>query len=139
MAGPVIPRQRDRRAAPEPPAAGLLDLFGGETPPAAPVKPVEPTWGAVGVTWPKMLTGRHLCQDCVALIHGRPDGPQPRHAVARRKGPNGELLLCHEHAMIHRDADAKAEREHAARVASGKAAKKAVLASKGYGRRREHA
>lgn len=137
MAGGLIPRQRT--APPQEAAPGLLDLFGGQEPPATPVTPVEPTWGAVGVTWPKMLSGRHLCADCVALIHGNPGGPQPRAAVARRKGPNGELLLCHEHAQIHRDADARAEREHAARVEANKAAQRAVLISKGYGRPREHA
>jgi hypothetical protein len=116
-----------------------VDLFGGQDMPPAPVKPVEPLWGAVGVTWKKTPAGHHLCQDCVALIHGRADGPQPLAAVTRRCGPNGELLLCHAHAQDHRDADAAAERQYADRIAAQKAAQKAVVSSKGYGRRREHA
>lgn len=136
MSAPFIPRQRKPAA---PPADGLMDLFGGQDIPMAPVEPVEPTWGAVGVTWPKMLSGRHLCQDCVALIHGNPGGPQPRSAVARRKGPNGELLLCHEHAQHHKDADARAERDAAARKEAADSARRGVLAAKGYGKRREHA
>lgn len=116
-----------------------MDLFDGQDTPAAAVTPVEPLWGALKVTWKKPPAGRHLCQDCVALIHGRADGPQPLVAVARRCGPNGELLLCHGHAQDHRDADAAAERQHADRIAAQKAAQRAVVGAKGYGKRREHA
>lgn len=127
------------RKPPEPAQEGLLDLLGGQDLPPTPVKPVEPTWGAIGVTWKRPPAGRHLCQDCVTVIHGRADGPHPNRAVARRCGPNGELLLCHEHAQLHRDADAAVEREHAGRIRAAKAAQKAMLGAKGYGKRREHA
>jgi hypothetical protein len=126
-----------RRAAP-PPQDGLLDLLGEPTP-AAVVEKVDPLWGALGVTWPKVPAGRHLCQDCVDLIHGRKDGPNPLVAVARRKGPNGDRLLCAAHAQDHKDADAKVEREHAGRIAAAKAAQKAAINTSGRGKRREHA
>lgn len=126
------------RKAPPPVAEGQLDAFGAQGVPEAPVKPVEPLWGALNVTWKKPPAGRHLCQDCVALIHGKPDGPHPRIAVTRRCGPNGELLLCHEHAQIHKDADDAVNRTHAEQIRAQKAAQKAAIASKGR-RHREHA
>jgi hypothetical protein len=73
----------------------------------------------------------------VDLIHGRPDGPHPLLAVARRKGPVSDRLLCATHAQDHKDADAKAEREHAGRLAAAKSAQKAAIATKG--KLREHA
>jgi hypothetical protein len=115
-----------------------MDLLGTPEVPT-PVERPDPLWGAIDVTWPKVPAGRHLCQDCVDLIHGRADGPHPRAAVARRKGPVDDRLLCHEHAIIRKDADAAAKRVHDARVAAGKAARKAVVAAKGYGKPREHA
>lgn len=116
-----------------------MDLFGDRSIPDAPVAPPDPLWGALDVKWMRPPAGRHLCQDCVDLIHGRSDGPQPRLAVKRRKGPNGERLLCAAHAQIRLDADERVKRDHAGRIAAGKAAQKAAIASKGYGRRREHA
>lgn len=117
-----------RRRA-EPPAPGLMDMFGGQELPAAPVEPPDPLWGALNVTWLKVPAGRHLCQDCVDLIHGRPDGPHPRVAVVRRKGPNDERLLCHEHAIIRKDADERVTREHAERIKAAKAAQRAAVRS----------
>lgn len=128
-----------RRSAPPPPPPGSMDLFGERDIPETPVAVLEPLFGALDVTWPKVPAGRHLCQDCVDLIHGKPDGPHPRVATKRRKGPVSDRLLCAAHAQIHADADEKAKREHAARIAANKAAQGAVLARKGYGPRREHA
>ena len=128
-----------RRSAPPPPPPGSMDLFGNRDIPAPAVEPLEPLFGAIGVTWPKVPAGRHLCQDCVDLIHGRADGPHPRPATKRRKGPVSDRLLCSEHAQIHADADARAERVHAERIAANKASQKAILAAKGYGKTREHA
>lgn len=128
-----------RRSAPPPPPPGSMDLFGDWEVPDAPVAPPDPLWGALDVTWHRPPAGRHLCQDCVALIHGRPDGPQPRVATSRRRGPNDDLLLCAAHAQIRRDEDERVKRVHADRIAANRAAQKAVLAGKGYGPRREHA
>lgn len=127
------------RKPPPPPTEGLMDLFAGQQLPPAPVERPDPLWGALDVTWPKVPAGRHLCQDCVALIHGREGGAHPRAAVARRKGPVSDLLLCHEHAQQHRDEDAKVQREHAGKVTAAKAARKAAKDARGYGPRREHA
>lgn len=127
------------RKPPQPPAEGLMDLFGSQDPPAAPVKPLEPVWGALDVTWKKPPAGRHLCQDCVDLIHGRADGPHPHVGTTRRCGPNGERILCHQHAQIHKDADERVERKHAAETAARKAAQKAAMAAAGRRRHREHA
>lgn len=126
-----------RRRA-EPPAPGLMDMFGGQELPTAPVEPPDPLWGALNVKWLKPLTGRHLCQDCVDLIHKNPGGPHPNQAVTRRKGPNDERMLCHAHAQIRKDADERVVRQHAARIAANKAAQKAAIGSK-PGKRREHA
>jgi hypothetical protein len=125
-----------RKAVPAPPQEGLLDLLGGPTPLPVVEKP-DPLWGALGVTWHRPPAGRHLCQDCVDLIHGKPGGTSPLVAVARRKGPNGDRVLCAAHAQDHRDADARVERQHAGRSAAAKAAQKAAVAT--LGKHREHA
>lgn len=122
----------------EPPAPGLMDMFGGQELAAPPVERPDPLWGALDVKWPKMPTGRHLCQDCVEIIHKNPGGPHPRQAVKRRKGPNDDRLLCYEHAQIRADEDARVLRVHADRIKAVKAAQKAAIASKGR-KRREHA
>lgn len=127
------------RKPPEPPTEGLMDLFGGATLTAPSVAAPDPLWGALDVKWSKPPAGRHLCQDCVDAIHGKPDGPHPALATARRRGPNGDRVLCAAHAQLRRDADDRVTRQHADRLAANKAARKAVIASKGYGRRREHA
>lgn len=127
-----------RRPPAPPPQEGLLDLLGGPEP-AAKVEKPDPLWGALNVTWGKTPAGRHLCQDCVDLIHGKPGGQHPFVAVARRKGPNGDRLLCAAHAQDHKDADAKVEREHAGRIAAAKAAKKAAVGAAGKTKHREHA
>jgi hypothetical protein len=116
-----------------------MDLFGERDAQEPSVAVLEPLYGAIDVTWPKVPAGRHLCQDCVDLIHGRSGGAHPRVATARRKGPVSDRLLCAEHAEIHRSADEKAKKVHADRVAANKATRSAIIASKGYGKTREHA
>lgn len=127
-----------RKAAP-PPQEGLLDLMGAPDAPAATVTPPDPLWGALNVIWSKPPAGRHLCQDCVDQIHGKPDGAHPLGATARRRGPVSDRLLCAAHAQIHKDEDDRVTRLHAAKIAANKAAQKAVLRVKGYGKQREHA
>lgn len=127
-----------RRSPAPPPQDGLLDLLGEPDPKPRVQKP-DPLFGALNVTWLKVPAGRHLCQDCVDLIHGTTGGTSPLVAVARRKGPNGDRLLCAAHAQDHRDADARVERQYADRIAANKAAQKAAVASSGRARHREHA
>jgi hypothetical protein len=126
-----------RKAAP-PAQDGLLDLLGGPTVLPVVEKP-EPLWGALDVKWSKPPAGRHLCQDCVDLIHGSTGGTSPLVATARRRGPVSDRVLCPAHAQMHRDEDDRVARKHAATIAAGKSAQKAVVAAKGYGPRREHA
>ena len=107
---------------PVPPAEGLVDLFGGQEVPPVRVSTAEPVYGAAAanVSWPKMLAGHHLCTLCVRAIHAAKDGAAPLTAVARRKGPNEELLLCAPHAQDMRERDDKAEKERKAREAATK-------------------
>jgi hypothetical protein len=127
-----------RRNPAPPPQDGLLDLLGAPEPAPRVEKP-DPLWGALGVTWGKPPAGRHLCQDCVDLIHGKEGGTHPLVATYRRKGPNGDRLLCPAHAQDHKDADAKVEREHADRIKAAKAAQKAAAGAAGRAKHREHA
>lgn len=126
-----------RKAVPAPPQDGLLDLLGAPDPQPTVEKP-DPLWGALDVKWSKPPAGRHLCQDCVDLIHGKADGPQPLVATRRRRGPNGDRLLCPAHAQMHADEDDRVVRVHADRIKAAKAAQKAAVAAKGYGKTREH-
>lgn len=127
-----------RRAAAPPPQEGLLDLLGGPEPAPVVAKP-DPLWGALDVKWSKPPAGRHLCQDCVDLIHGSTGGTSPLAATVRRRGPVSDRLLCAAHAQMHRDEDDRVTRKHAAAIAANKAAQKAAIASTGRGPRREHA
>jgi hypothetical protein len=127
------------RNPPPPPQDGLLDLLGAPEVPEVTVERPDPLWGALDVKWSKPPAGRHLCQDCVDLIHGKEGGTSPLVATRRRKGPNGDRLLCPAHAQIHKDKDERVERQHADRIKANKAAQKAAIAAKGYGKTREHA
>jgi hypothetical protein len=132
-----------RKAAP-PPQDGLLDLLGGPAVPEVTVEKPDPLWGSLDVKWSKPPAGRHLCQDCVDLIHGKEGGTSPLVATRRRRAPLGsdnpdsDRLLCNAHAQIRDDEDQRVLRVHAARIAANKAAQKAALAAKGYGKTREH-
>ena len=124
-----------RRSAPPPAQDGFLDLLAT----APRVDTPEPIYGAAeaNVSWPKMISGRHLCTLCVRAIHGTTGGPSPQVATARRKGPNEELLLCPTHAITMRELDDKAEAERKERV---RAAGERPAARAGANRRhREHA
>lgn len=96
------------RSTPPPPQEGLLDLLATaprvETPPDV--------YGAAEayVKWLKPPAGRHLCTLCVQAIHGKTGGPSPLAATARRKGPNGEMLLCPAHAIVLKEKDEAAEK-----------------------------
>jgi hypothetical protein len=113
----------------------MLDLLA-----AAPrVDTPEPLYGAAegNVKWLKPPAGRNLCTLCVRAIHGKEGGPTPLAATARRKGPNEELLLCPEHAIVMRELDDKAEAERKARA---KAAGERPAARRTSGKKhREHA
>lgn len=115
----MIPRQRK---PPEPPAAGLMDLFGGQDVPSVKVEPPAEAWGAAEshVQWLKPLAGRQLCDHCVQAIHKAKTGGSPLAATARRRGPNSVLHLCPEHAQLQRELDAKAEAARKAREAATK-------------------
>lgn len=106
------------RKPPPPPAEGLLDLFGGQELPPAPVKPPEAAWGAAegSVKWLKPLSGRPLCEHCTAAIHKSRDGSSPHVATTRRRGPNGDVQLCQQHAQMQRELDDKAEAARKERV-----------------------
>lgn len=132
----MIPRQRQPV---EPPAPGLLDLFGGQDVPPVKVAPPADAWGAAeaNVQWLRPLAGRPLCDHCTQAIHASKGGGHPLVASARRKGPNGQLHLCPEHALLQRELDDKAEAARKAREAATKGG--SFWAKPKARRQREHA
>jgi hypothetical protein len=97
-------------------ALGLFDVDEANAP--KPPAPAE-QWGAVGVKWTLHKGAHRACDDCTALIHelGVGRAPHPASARHRRKGPNGDLFVCNEHAEQRKRKDAEAERVRAERLA----------------------
>lgn len=51
--------------------------------------------------------GRHVpCEWCVLAIHQKLHNRHPQPARLRRKGPNGDALLCHQHGERQQTRDA---------------------------------
>jgi hypothetical protein len=101
-----------------------LALFAPEEITGPPLPPLKETvWGALVAKYTKLRQpargGATLCRDCVVRAQelGVGKAPVPRHAMWKRTGPNGDMALCSEDALTHREADAKALREYEARRA----------------------
>lgn len=96
-----------------------LSLFGPEAAAHAPVKVPDDAWGAEKPKWIRFggSTKPSVCSHCIAVAQEAGIAPEPLRAVWRRKGPNGEVHLCHAHAQKQRELDdraaglAKARRE----------------------------
>lgn len=66
-------------------------------------------------------TGKHCpCDWCVMAIHQNLYAAHPQPARLRRKGPNGEALLCHQHAERQKTRDDQVARHLAGIRASQK-------------------
>lgn len=77
----------------------------------------EGRWGALGARYSDYRgKTRKLCDDCTARIHKSKSGAHPSPATKRRKGPNGELLLCNQDAADRYVLDQRAERTHGERL-----------------------
>lgn len=99
-------------------AADELALFAPETAAAPPVTVPAEAWGALAVTWTRCGKGSSrppVCTHCIAVAKERGELPSPLLAVWRRKGPNGEVYLCHAHSEAQRQLD-----DGAARVAKAR-------------------
>jgi hypothetical protein len=97
-----------------------LGLFLAEEAKLTPPPTPPGIWGAVDTKWTryKLLTHRP-CDACTELIHERGTGkaPHPQPAAWRRKGPNGERLLCNAHGEEHKRLDDQVTAEHKEREA----------------------
>lgn len=98
----------------------LIDaLFAREeAAPPGDVPMPEDAWGAADAKWSPYKGKHQPCADCIALIHekGTARAPHPAPARFRRKGPNGELLVCMVHAEERKRYDARAKALAAARA-----------------------
>jgi hypothetical protein len=99
----------------------LTEVALGMFPEPEPPEPEVPaqTWGAVDVKWSGYRGARTPCHDCVRLIHERgvANVPPASPAAHRRKGPNGDELLCGSHAQARRSLDARAAADKRERIA----------------------
>lgn len=107
----------------------LLDRAEGERPPAPMPKGV---YGALGVKWTAYKGVHKPCDACVELIHeaGTEAAPHPQPARRRRKGPNGDRLLCNDHGEQHRRLDDQVEAEKKAGELATQRAQQAAMASR---------
>jgi hypothetical protein len=86
--------------------------------PAAKLWPARAVWTSYG--------GKHQpCGVCIMVVHERgvAAAPHPHAARWRRKGPNGDLLVCSAHKVEMEPADKEAERQFQANVAATAARK----------------
>jgi hypothetical protein len=104
----------------------LLDREEGER-----EEPPAPAgiFGALDVKWAAYKGVHKPCEACVELIHqlGTGNAPHPMPARRRRKGPNGDRLLCNEHAEQHKRLDDQVTAEKLAADAARDAARKAAI------------
>lgn len=87
-----------------------LALFAPEEVKQVPVKIPEDVWGAETVKWTRCSKTAHpsVCTYCIDAAREQGVAPQPLRAVWRRRGPNGEVHLCHAHTQHQRELDARA-------------------------------
>lgn len=96
-----------------------FDLFNDQPIESAPLFLPEGQLGACDVKWSSFRGARRPCDFCTRIIHqmGAGKAPYPRTATSRRKGPNDDLFLCPEHAVIQREKDDEAEKVRKTRLA----------------------
>jgi hypothetical protein len=97
-----------------------FDLFGDAPIDTPPLELPEGQLGACDVKWTTYRgKTRKQCDFCTRLIHqlGAGKAPFPRTATSRRYGPNDDVFLCPEHAVIQREKDNAAEAVRKARLA----------------------
>lgn len=102
-------------------------------PPRAPL--AGKVWPAIS-TWTNYRGKRTLCQHCTQAIHdhGVLLAPVPLAATWRRKGPNGELLLCYLHHAELKAEDDRVAAEARTRRQANQTMRRTIVRSKGYGR-----
>lgn len=98
-----------------------FDLFGDAPVTGPPLVLPDGQLGACDVRWTAYRGKTHKpCDFCTRLIHqlGADKAPYPRPATSRRYGPNDDVFLCPEHAVIQREKDDEAERVRKERLAA---------------------
>lgn len=107
----------------------LIDRDMGEREPAPMPAGI---FGALDTKWTAYKGVHKPCDHCVELIHavGVVGAPHPEPARQRRKGPNGELLLCNDHAEQHRRLDNKVTAEKKAADDARDKAQRAAIAAR---------